>query len=212
VTLDLASILRALKIVPVIVIDDAEAALPLADALSAGGLACAEITFRTTAAAEAIRRITADRPGMLVGAGTVLSPEQVHRARAAGAAFIVSPGLNPRVVELCQSLGTPVLPGVVTPSEIERAREMGLAMLKFFPAEAAGGPKYLKAVGAPYQDVAFVPTGGISAANLAPYLALDNVIACGGSWMAPAEWIAQRQFDRIRDETERATLLVRHDT
>jgi Entner-Doudoroff aldolase len=209
VTGDFSSALRALRIVPVIVIDDADAALPLADALCAGGLACAEITFRTNAAAEAIRRIAGERPGMLVGAGTVLSPEQVHRARAAGAAFVVSPGLNPRVVELCQSLGTPVLPGVVTPSEIERAREMGLAMLKFFPAEAAGGPKYLKAIGAPYQDVEFVPTGGISAANLAQYLALHNVAACGGSWMAPAEWIAQRQFDRIREETARAVALVR---
>jgi Entner-Doudoroff aldolase len=211
VTGDLPSALRSLRIVPVIVIDDADAALPLADALCAGGLACAEITFRTSAAAEAIRRIARERPGMLVGAGTVLSPEQVHRARAAGAAFVVSPGLNPRVVELCQSLGLPVLPGVVTPSEIERARELGLGTLKFFPAEAAGGPKYLKAIGAPYPDVAFVPTGGISAANLAQYLALSNVAACGGSWMAPAEWIAQRQFDRIREETARATALVRQD-
>jgi 2-dehydro-3-deoxyphosphogluconate aldolase / (4S)-4-hydroxy-2-oxoglutarate aldolase len=207
-TFELLPALRALRIVPVIVIDDADAALPLADALCTGGLACAEITFRTPAAADAIRRITRERPDLLVGAGTVLSAEQVHRAQAAGAKFIVAPGFNPRVVELCLSLDLPVMPGVVTPSEIERARELGVTLLKFFPAEAAGGVRYLKAIGAPYQGVHFVPTGGIAPANLTQYLALDNVAACGGSWMAPADWIANREFERIRAETARAVTLA----
>jgi len=200
--------LRAARVVPVITIDDPENAVPLARALSAGGLTCAEITFRTPRAAEAIRRISAEAPDLLAGAGTVLTPTQVDAARDAGAQFIVAPGLNPRVVEHCKALGLPVYPGIATPTEVERALELGLTTLKFFPAEAMGGLGYLKAIAAPYVGVNFMPTGGVSATNVAAYLAFDRVVACGGSWMAPADWIAAKQFDRIREESRRASDIV----
>lgn len=206
---DALASLQRLRVVPVIVIDDAAAALPLADALAAGGLPCAEITFRTPAAAEALQRIAAERPGLLVGAGTVLSPQQAAEARQAGARFVVSPGFNPRVVEYCRAHEMPVYPGVCTPTEIEAALEQGLSVLKFFPAEPMGGVAFLKAIAAPYPAVRFMPTGGINAANLGSYLAFSRVLACGGSWMAPAEWIRARQFERIRQETERAVRAVR---
>jgi 2-dehydro-3-deoxyphosphogluconate aldolase/(4S)-4-hydroxy-2-oxoglutarate aldolase len=191
--------IRRLKIVPVIVIDDAERALGLADALSSGGLPCAEITFRTPAAAEALRRIAAERPDVLAGAGTVLTTEQAARARDAGARFIVSPGINPKVVEWCQDHSLPVFPGVCTPTEIETALECGLNVVKFFPAEPSGGVGFLKAIAAPFPDLAFMPTGGITAANVREYLAFKRVVACGGSWMAPQDWIQQGAFDRVRD-------------
>jgi len=197
--------LRAARVVPVITIDDPENAVPLAHALSAGGLAGAEITFRTPRAAEAIRRIAAEAPAFLAGAGTVLTPAQVDAARDAGAQFIVAPGFNRRVVEHCLSLGVPVYPGIATPTEVQAALELDLTTLKFFPAEPMGGLNYLKAIAAPFVGVSFVPTGGISAANVASYLAFDRVVACGGSWMAPADWIAEKQFDRIREESQRAS-------
>jgi 2-dehydro-3-deoxyphosphogluconate aldolase/(4S)-4-hydroxy-2-oxoglutarate aldolase len=191
--------LRRLKVVPVIVIDDAERALGLADALAAGGLPCAEITFRTPAAAEALRRIAGGRPDVLAGAGTILTTEQAERARDAGARFIVSPGINPRVVEWCQDHLLPVFPGVCTPTEIETALQCGLNVVKFFPAEPSGGIAFLKAIAAPFPDLNFMPTGGITATNVREYLAFTRVVACGGSWMAPQDWIAQGAFDRVRE-------------
>lgn len=200
--------LKRFKIVPVIVIDDATNAIPLAAALSDGGLPCAEVTFRTSEAVEALRRMAAEFPDMLVGAGTVLNPQQAAAARDAGATFVVSPGFNPGVVDYCQDHGIPVYPGVCTPTEIEMALAKGLTTVKFFPAEPIGGLTYLKAIAAPYAMIEFIPTGGVNATNIASYLAFRQVIACGGSWMAPADWIAQGQFDRIKSETAKAVETV----
>lgn len=211
-TVDVLGSLRAMKIVPVIVIDDAADALPLGAALLDGGLPCAEVTFRTPNAADAIARIAGELPTMLVGAGTVLTPQQAARALDAGAKFIVAPGFNPAVVDYCLERAIPVYPGVCTPTEIEMAMGKGLQVLKFFPAEAAGGLAFLKAVAAPYVGIEFMPTGGINLGNLPTYLAFERVVACGGSWMAPTEWIATKQFDRIRAETEKAVRLVREMT
>jgi len=199
------ALLRAIRIVPVIVIDSPEDAVPLARALAAGGLPCAEITFRTPRAGEALRRITAEAPELFVGAGTVLTPEQAREARAAGAQFMVAPGFNPRVVDYCLGRGMPVYPGVCTPTELEAALEKGLTTVKFFPAEPSGGLAFLKAMAAPYGDISFMPTGGVNANNVADYLGFNRVVACGGSWMAPSDWIAGKQFDRIRQESRRAS-------
>lgn len=200
--------IAALKILPVIVIDDAAAAVPLADALLAGGLPCAEVTFRTAAAAAALARISAERPAVLLGAGTVLTPAQAASAQAAGARFIVAPGFSPAVVDWCLAHDLPVFPGVCTPTDIEAALARGLETLKFFPAEPIGGLPYLQAIAAPYGGVRFIPTGGINAANLSAYLACNKVVACGGSWMAPADWIRGREFARITEETRRAVAIV----
>lgn len=196
--------LRSLGIVPVIVIDDADDAVPLADALVQGGLPCAEVTFRTAAAEDALRRISQAHPDMLVGAGTVLRPEQADRAVAAGAKFVVSPGFNPRVVDHCLAVGVPVFPGVCTPTEVEMALEKGLRVVKFFPAEPMGGVKFLKAISAPYGGLEFIPTGGIAAGHLADYLGFSKVVACGGSWMVAQEWIKNKAFARIREEVQAA--------
>ncbi len=196
--------LRSARLVPVLVVDDAADAVPLARALAAGGLPIAEVTFRTAAAPEALRRIAAEATDMLAGAGTVLTPDQARQAVDAGARFIVAPGFGAAVVDWCLGHGVPVFPGVCTPTEVEIALARELTTLKFFPAEAAGGVAYLKALAGPYGSVQFIPTGGVSAANVASYLALKNVVACGGSWMAPAEWVRGKQFDRIREETTRA--------
>ncbi len=196
--------LRAARLVPVLVVDDEADAVPLAEALAAGGLPIAEVTFRTAAAPTALRRIAAEAPQLLAGAGTVLTPDQARQAVDAGARFIVAPGFGPAVVDWCLGHDVPVFPGVCTPTEVEMALGRGLTTLKFFPAEAAGGTTYLKALAGPYGAVQFIPTGGISAANVASYLALRNVVACGGSWMAPAEWVRGKQFDRIRAETASA--------
>ena len=205
---ELVGQLRRLKIVPVITIDDPAHASRLAKALSDGGLPCAEVTFRTPAALEALRRMTAEHPDMLLGAGTVLTVKQAAEARAAGARFIVAPGFNPAVVEDCLANGMPVFPGVCTPTEIEAALGLGLTVLKFFPAEPIGGIKYLKAIAAPYTAVQFMPTGGVTVENIGTYLAFPRVVACGGSWMAPPDWIAGEQFDRIRDAAKRAVETV----
>ena len=173
-------------IVPVAVINAPEAALPLARALLAGGLPCIEVTFRTAAAGAAIEAIARECPELLLGAGTVLSVDQVNRALDCGARFIVAPGLNRKVVEHCLAQNVPVTPGVLTPSEIEAALELGLEVVKFFPAEAGGGLKYLKAVSAPYKSLRFIPTGGIDESNLSGYLSFRPVLACGGSWMVSA--------------------------
>jgi 2-dehydro-3-deoxyphosphogluconate aldolase/(4S)-4-hydroxy-2-oxoglutarate aldolase len=203
--------LRDVRIVPVIVIDDPDDAIPLGEALLAGGLSCAEITFRTARAGEALRRIAAEVPSLLAGAGTVLTPEQAAAAREAGAQFMVAPGFNRRVVDYCLEREIPVYPGVATPTEIEAAREAGVRVLKFFPAEPMGGLSFLKAIAAPYGDVDFIPTGGINASNVASYLGFKKVVACGGSWMAPTEWIAAKQFDRIREESRRAVAAASSD-
>jgi 2-dehydro-3-deoxyphosphogluconate aldolase / (4S)-4-hydroxy-2-oxoglutarate aldolase len=201
--------LRRVRVVPVIVIEDPGDAVPLGSALLDGGLPCAEITFRTSAAAEAMRRLTAERPGLLVGAGTVLTPKQAEEARSAGATFIVAPGFNPAVVDYCLGQDLPVFPGVCTPTEIEMALGKGVTVVKFFPAEPMGGLGLLKAMSAPYGMMEFIPTGGITSKNLGDYLAFKKVVACGGSWMAPAEWIKGKLFDQIRDETKKAVEAAR---
>jgi 2-dehydro-3-deoxyphosphogluconate aldolase/(4S)-4-hydroxy-2-oxoglutarate aldolase len=189
--------LGKIGIVPVVKIDEAEKAVPLARALIAGGIPCAEITFRTAQGEEAIRRIAAEEPGILLGAGTVLTTDQVDRAVDAGAKFIVSPGLNPRVVARCAERGVPITPGCSNPSDIEQALEAGLEVVKFFPAEQAGGLGYIKALSAPYPGLKFMPTGGINAQNIAQYIAFEKIHACGGSWMADAGLIKAGDFEKI---------------
>ncbi|GHV31052.1 hypothetical protein AGMMS4952_19020 [Spirochaetia bacterium] len=196
-------------IIPVIKIDDAEKAVPLAQALAAGGIPCAEITFRTTEGEEALRRINTEVPGVLLGAGTVLTIDQVEKAIDAGAKFIVSPGFNPKVVAHSIKRGIVIVPGCSTPTDIEQALEFGLEVVKFFPAEQAGGLEYIKAVAAPYTQVRFMPTGGINQNNIAKYLAYDRIVACGGSWMASADLINKGDFDRIRELCKEAVQLAR---
>ena len=201
---DIVNQIRRLRVVPIITIEDAKEAIGLADALAEGGLSCLEVTFRTPAAAEALRRIARERPNLLLGAGTVLTKEQAALAKDAGAKFVLSPGLNRKIVGWCQEHDLPIFPGVCTPSDIEMAVEQGLSVVKFFPAEQIGGLPYLKAVAAPFPGLTFMPTGGINAANLGDYLAYDRVVACGGSWMAPTSWISAAQFDKIRDAARMA--------
>lgn len=196
------------KIVPVVVLDDAKDAEPLAKALCDGGLPCAEVTFRTPAAEESIRIMTEKFPDMLVGAGTVLTTDQVDRAAAAGARFIVSPGLNPRIVKYCVEKNIPVIPGCSSPSDVEQALENGLEVVKFFPAEAAGGLAYIKAIAAPYVNVKFMPTGGINPDNIKDYLAYDRILACGGSWMVKGSLIKAGEFDKIRELVREAAAIA----
>lgn len=206
---DIAERIRKIRIVPVIKIEDAEDAVPLAEALSKGGLPCAEITFRTSEAAEAIRRMKEYCPDILVGAGTVLRAEQVDAAIEAGAEFIVSPGLNPRTVKYCQEKEIPIFPGVATASEIEQALELGLSVVKFFPAEVNGGLPAIKALSAPYTEVEFMPTGGVNQDNVKDYLAFSRVIACGGTWMVPGDLMKEKRFDEIERLTREAAELIR---
>ena len=201
--------LKKIGIVPVVVIDDAKDAEALAEALIKGGLPCAEVTFRTAAAAEAISRISAKFPEMLVGAGTVLTTEQVDRAVAAGAKFIVAPGLNPKVVSYCIEKGIPVCPGTQTPSEMEQAMDFGLHTVKFFPAEPSGGLNMIKAVAAAYTTLTFMPTGGINAKNVRDYLAYDKIVACGGSWMVKKDLIKAGKFDEIEAMVAEAAQIVK---
>lgn len=196
-------------VVPVVKIDNADDAVSLAVALRKGGINCAEITFRTDAAEESIKRISTEFPDMLIIAGTVLTPKQADKAIAAGAKAIVSPGLNPMVVKHCIEKGYPVVPGVCTPSEVEQAMSLGLSYLKFFPAEAAGGVKMIKAMAAPYTGIRFMPTGGINVSNLADYLNCRAVFACGGSWMVPSDKIAAGKFDEIEKLTAEAAALLK---
>ena len=196
--------IQKIGIVPVVVLDDAKDAAPLAKALCEGGLPCAEVTFRTAAAEESIRIMAKEFPEMLVGAGTVLTTEQVDRAVNAGAKFIVSPGLNPTVVKYCVDKGIPVTPGTSNPSDVEAAISLGLDVVKFFPAEQAGGLNMIKAMAAPYTQMKFMPTGGINAKNLNSYLAFDKILACGGSWMVKKELVTAGEFDKIRDLTREA--------
>ena len=196
-------------IVPVVVLNDAEDALPLGEKLMAGGLPCAEVTFRTAAAEESIRRMAKAYPDMLVGAGTVLTIEQADRAIGAGAKFIVSPGFNPKVTEYVLKKGVPMTPGVCTPTEIEAAMAFGLDVLKFFPAEPSGGLKMIKAVAAAYVSLRFMPTGGINAGNVRDYLAYDRIVACGGSWMVSGGLIKEGRFDEIERLVREAAAIVK---
>jgi 2-dehydro-3-deoxyphosphogluconate aldolase/(4S)-4-hydroxy-2-oxoglutarate aldolase len=195
------------RLLPVVVLDSAESADPLAEALLAGGLPIAEVTLRTDAAEDSIKAMSR-HDGLLVGAGTVLDVEQAKRAIGAGAAFVVAPGTNPSVVEYCISQGVPITPGIATPSDIELARGLGLNILKFFPAEAFGGVKTLKALSAPYGDVRFIPTGGVSTKNLRDYLALPSVLACGGSWMVDRKLVGAGDFDTVQSLIADAVILA----
>ena len=195
-------------VVPVVVLENAKDALPLAEALTEGGLSCAEVTFRTAAAEESIRLMSERYPDMLVGAGTVLTIGQVDRAVAAGAKFIVSPGFDPEIVDYCLEKKVPVFPGCITPSEVAQAVKRGLQVVKFFPAEQAGGLAMIKAMAAPYTNVKFMPTGGISAKNLEEYLSFGKIAACGGSWMVKADLVDNGQYDKIEAMTREAVELV----
>ncbi len=201
--------IQNIGIVPVVVLEDVKDAAPLAQALCDGGLPCAEVTFRTAAAEECIRVISKEFPDMLVGAGTILKTEQADRAADAGAKFIVSPGLNPRVVAHCVEKKIPVTPGCCTPSDIEQALEFGLEVVKFFPAEPAGGLPMIRALAAPYVGLKFMPTGGINAKNVGEYLAYDRILACGGSWMVSGALVKAGEFDRIRELTREAAAIVK---
>ena len=196
-------------VVPVVVLNRADDAKPLAEALCRGGLKCAEVTFRTQAAEESIKIMSENYPDMLVGAGTVLTTDQVDRAVAAGAKFIVSPGFDPEVVDYCIDKNIPVVPGTITPSEVAQGVKRGLKVLKFFPAEQAGGLPMIKAMAAPYTMVKFMPTGGINAKNLADYLGSDKICACGGSWMVKADLVDNKQYDKIEEMTREAVELVK---
>ncbi len=196
--------LSQIGIVPVVALNDIKDARPLAKALCDGGLPCAEVTFRTDCAEEAIRVMTTEFPQMFIGAGTVLTTEQVDRAVGAGARFIVSPGLNPEVVRYCVDKNIPVTPGCANPSDIEQALALGLDVVKIFPAEAIGGLKLIKSMAAPYVNMKFMPTGGINAKNLNDYLAYDRIVACGGSWMVSGDLVKAGKFDEIKALTKEA--------
>ncbi len=199
---------KEVGVVPVVVLNDAKDALPLAEALVEGGLPCAEVTFRTDAAEESIRLMAEKYPDMLVGAGTVLTIDQVDRAVGAGAKFIVSPGFDPEIVDYCISKEIPVFPGCITPSEVAQAVKRGLKVVKFFPAEQAGGVAMIKAMAAPYTMGKFMPTGGISTKNLRSYLECDKILCCGGSWMVKGDLIKAGEFDKIREMTKEAVALA----
>jgi 2-dehydro-3-deoxyphosphogluconate aldolase/(4S)-4-hydroxy-2-oxoglutarate aldolase len=200
--------LRRVGVVPVVELPLPELAIPLAEALVAGGLSCVEITFRTPAAQAGLEAVRRAYPDMLLGAGTVFDEEQLSVAVSTGADFVVSPGTNPELVQACLARDIPILPGVCTPSEIEVARGLGLNAVKFFPAEPIGGVSFLRTVCGPYREISFVPTGGITASVLPDYLALPQVLACGGSWMVKPEMLRAGEFDRIRSLAEEATAIV----
>ena len=204
---DIFKTIGELKLVPVVKIENASDAPALGNALCEGGLPIAEVTFRTDAAEEAIKLMVKENSGMLIGAGTVLTVENAKKAINAGAAFIVSPGFNPEVVDFCISEGMPVTPGITNPTQVEMGLSRGLKVLKFFPAEAAGGLKMLKAMGAVY-DCMYMPTGGINASNLREYLAYNKILACGGSWMVKADLISSGNFTEITRLTKEAVVLT----
>ena len=201
--------IKEMGIVPVVVLEDAMDAKPLAKALCEGGLPCAEVTFRTAAAKESIRIMLEEYPEMFVGAGTVLTTRQVDEAIEAGAKFIVSPGLDPEIVDYCIEKQIPVFPGCVTASELAQAVKRGLEVVKFFPAETSGGLAAIKALAAPYVGMKFMPTGGINPGNVRTYLESDVILACGGSWMVKKDLIQSGQFDAIRQMTADAVALVK---
>lgn len=199
--------LNQVGIVPVIKMDTAENAVPLAKALQAGGLPAAEITFRSDAAEDSIRAISANVPGLCVCAGTVLNVENAKRAVDAGAKAIISPGTNLEVVRWCVKQGIPVIPGCATPTEVEACMREGLTTVKLFPAEVVGGVAMLKALAGPYSAMSFMPTGGISPSNVKDYLVLKNVVACGGSWIVPEKLLKEKRFDEIQRLAEEAAAL-----
>jgi len=201
--------LQALKIVPVIALERAEDAVPLGEALLQSGIPAAEITFRTAAAIDAIRRLRDALPDILIGAGTVLNAAQAKAAQQAGADFIVSPGFNPNTVKACQDMDIAITPGINNPMAIEAALELGIRTVKFFPAEASGGIPMLKALLAPYAMLQVMPTGGIGAKNIRDYLALPNVIACGGSWMVEKSLLAARNWEEVARLSREAVALLR---
>ncbi|MBQ7656822.1 MAG: bifunctional 4-hydroxy-2-oxoglutarate aldolase/2-dehydro-3-deoxy-phosphogluconate aldolase [Clostridia bacterium] len=201
--------LKKIGIIPVVVLNDAKDALPLAEVLCKGGLPCAEVTFRTAAAEESIRQMAKAFPEMIVGAGTVLTTEQADRAIGAGAKFVVSPGFNPKVTEHVLKRGVPMTPGVCTPTEIEAALQFDLDVLKFFPAEPSGGLKMIKALAAPYVGLQFMPTGGINAEIVKDYLKYDRIVACGGSWMVSGKMIQEGKFDEIENLVREAADIVK---
>nr|WP_288642075.1 bifunctional 4-hydroxy-2-oxoglutarate aldolase/2-dehydro-3-deoxy-phosphogluconate aldolase [uncultured Anaerobutyricum sp.] len=205
---DITERFEKLGVVPVVVLEDTKDAVPLATALVEGGLPCAEVTFRTKAAAESIRLMTEQFPEMLVGAGTVLTIEQVDDAVRAGAKFIVSPGFDAEIVDYCLKNEIPVFPGCISPSEVAQAVKRGLKIVKFFPAEPAGGISMIKAMAAPYTGIKFMPTGGINAKNLENYLFCDKIICCGGSWMVKGDFVKAGEFDKIRELTAEVHKLV----
>ena len=201
--------LEKIGIIPVVVLENADDAHALGEALMKGGLPAAEVTFRTDAAEEVIRILSSEFPEMLVGAGTVLTTEQADRAMAAGAKFIVAPGFNPTVVKHCIEKGYPVTPGVQTPGEMEQAMELGLDFVKFFPAEPAGGLPMIKSVAAPYTKLRFMPTGGINKDNVKDYLAYNKIVACGGTWMVKGDLIAAGDYKTIEELTREAAEIVK---
>lgn len=200
--------LGKIGLIPVIKLESPEQALPLGKALIAGGIPVAEVTFRSDAAAESIKILAKELPELILGAGTVLTKEQVDAAVSAGAKYIVTPGFNPKIVAYCQEVGVPVTPGVSSPSQIEQALEMGLKIVKFFPAEQAGGVPMLKAFNGPYAGkVRFIPTGGVNPKNVTDYLSLPNVFACGGSWMVPSDAMKAGDFKKIEALCREARML-----
>ena len=205
---ELAEKFQKFGVVPVVVLEDTKDAAPLAKALVEGGLPCAEVTFRTEAAEASIRLMAEQYPEMLIGAGTVLTKEQVNAAVKAGAKFIVSPGFDPEIVDYCLEKEIPVLPGCISPSEVAQAVKRGLNIVKFFPAETAGGLAMIKAMAAPYTSLKFMPTGGINAKNLEEYLSCDKILCCGGSWMVKGDLVKAGKFDKIREMTKEARQLV----
>ena len=202
-------LLEKVPVVPVVVIDDADKAIPVAQALVAGGLPIIEVTMRTAAAADAISAISTDVPDAMVGAGTVLSGEQAHKIVDAGARFIVSPGLHDDVVAAANELAVPIIPGVATATEAQYAWNLGLRILKFFPAGQAGGIGMIKALAAVFRDVVFMPTGGVSAKNLSDYLEVPAVLACGGSWLTPSDAIKSGDFERITQLATEAVAIAK---
>lgn len=201
--------LQRLKVIPVIALDHAEDILPLADTLAQNGLSVAEITFRSPAAGEAIRLLRQQRPDFLIAAGTVLTTDQVFQAKNAGADFVVTPGFNPKIVQLCQDLGLPIIPGVNNPMAIEAALALGIDTVKFFPAEASGGVKMIKALLGPYAQLKMMPTGGIGLQNIQDYLAVPNVVACGGSWFVEKTLISAKNWSKINQLTQEVATLIK---
>ncbi|MDH5903122.1 bifunctional 4-hydroxy-2-oxoglutarate aldolase/2-dehydro-3-deoxy-phosphogluconate aldolase [Vibrio splendidus] len=202
--------LKALKVIPVIAIDNAEDIIPLGKVLAENGLPAAEITFRSDAAVEAIRLLREAQPDMLIGAGTILNGEQALAAKKAGATFVVSPGFNPNTVKACQEIGIDIIPGVNNPSTVEAALEMGLTTLKFFPAEASGGISMVKSLVGPYGDIRLMPTGGITSSNIDNYLAVPQVLACGGTWMVDKKLVENGEWDEIARLTREIVEQVNH--
>nr|WP_170386409.1 bifunctional 4-hydroxy-2-oxoglutarate aldolase/2-dehydro-3-deoxy-phosphogluconate aldolase [Ruegeria atlantica] len=206
---DIIQRINAARLLPVVVLERAEDAVPLAKALLAGGLDVAEVTFRTAAAKDSIHAIAQAVPEILLGAGTVTNVDQLDAAAEAGATFIVTPGFNPDVVRHAQSKGIPIVPGINNPTGVEQAMSHGLKVVKFFPAGPTGGVPFLKALTGPYGDMRFVPTGGVNAGNVSDYLGISQVVACGGSWMVDPKLIAAGKFDEIRNLTAAALSAAR---